>query len=82
MDKCKCLSELAEKLTTQISTWGGKKVKSCSLSDEILNFKTGQTEYGIGIDIKFENQKKEGHTFVIMAYCPMCGKKLAERRFE
>ena len=49
-----------------------------SYSDAGLNFRTGKTCYGIGIDIKFEDQKKAGHTYLNMSHCPLCGEKFKD----
>lgn len=56
----------------------GKKVKKYSFRDKGIDFKTGKTNYNIGIDIEFENQKKKEYTFIVMEFCPLCGKKFKE----
>ncbi|HEY0089932.1 MAG TPA: hypothetical protein VGB37_13870 [Candidatus Lokiarchaeia archaeon] len=78
---CNCLSETLKEIKEKYSKWpdeNGKKVERMYYSDAGLNFRTGKTCYGMGIDIKFEGQKKTGHTYLNMGYCPVCGKKLED----
>ena len=78
---CNCLKEALKNIADKYPTWPpddkyGKKVERYSYSEAALNFKTGKMEMGIGISIKFENQKKLGHTFIRMSHCPLCGEKI------
>lgn len=56
----------------------GKPVEKYMFSDSGMNFRTGKITYGLGIDIKFKNQKKVGHTTLTINYCPLCGKSMNE----
>jgi hypothetical protein len=78
---CNCLSESLEKVKEMYPKWpdeSGKEVEDMYYSNSGLNFSTGKSIHGIGIDIKFKDQKKLGHTFIIMSHCPLCGKKFEE----
>jgi hypothetical protein len=75
---CNCLTETLKKIKEKYPEWNGKKVDDMYYSDCGLNFTTGKTCYGMGIDIRFEGQKKLGHTYLNISHCPLCGKKLEE----
>jgi hypothetical protein len=74
--KCNCLDKALTKILNNNPSWNNKKVSQYYYSDGGISFTTGESSVGIGIDIKYEGQKKEGHTYLTMAFCPLCGKSL------
>jgi hypothetical protein len=78
---CDCLTNALEKITEMYPKWPddqGKEVERFSFSDIALSLQTMKTVFNVGIDIKFKDQKKLGHTGITMGYCPLCGEKFEE----
>ena len=77
---CDCLEKAIKTIKEKYPTWNGKKVDDIFYPDYCLNLKTGKASYGIGIDIRFKDQKKLGHTSLAISYCPLCGKELKKEK--
>jgi len=73
---CDCIKNIQKEILEKYPIWEGKKVVSYTHDNWGICFDTGKVTYNIGFDIKFENQKKQGHTSMPYTYCPHCGKKV------
>ena len=73
---CTCLEDTVKQINEKYKEWNGKPVERITLQNLALDFKSGQVVNLIGLDIKFKNQKKLGHTTLRMSHCPLCGKEI------
>ena len=75
---CDCLEKVIIEIREDFPKRKGKEVDDIFYSNCGLNFRTGEVQFGMGIDIRFKNQKQLGHTMLNISHCPLCGKKFEE----